>query len=184
MRPDQSHYDPRPTPIIKLPDGTTHKVYLPAEILGAEAGWVEGVDIKTQYTPWDFMRRPLIRFLIIAVGRSSRPWRAPLFGWASRNGACAAAIPSPTACIEDRCMPTLNHQRNRDRSRARAHRSCRPASSWASRCRVSAITSACRCPANCRMCLVEMKGSPKPVASCAMPGRRQDGNLHRYAAGA
>jgi NADH-quinone oxidoreductase subunit G len=24
-------------------------------------------------------------------------------------------------------------------------------------------------PANCRMCLVEMKGSPKPVASCAMP---------------
>jgi hypothetical protein len=68
MRPDQSHYVPRPTPIIKLPDGTTHKVYLPAEILGAEAGWVEGVDIKTQYTPWDFMRRPLIRFLIIAVG--------------------------------------------------------------------------------------------------------------------
>ncbi|MDB5368202.1 MAG: NADH-quinone oxidoreductase subunit [Rhodospirillales bacterium] len=24
-------------------------------------------------------------------------------------------------------------------------------------------------PANCRMCLVELKGSPKPVASCAMP---------------
>ena len=24
-------------------------------------------------------------------------------------------------------------------------------------------------PANCRMCLVEMQGSPKPVASCAMP---------------
>lgn len=22
---------------------------------------------------------------------------------------------------------------------------------------------------NCRMCLVEVKGSPKPVASCAMP---------------
>ena len=24
-------------------------------------------------------------------------------------------------------------------------------------------------PANCRMCLVEQKGAPKPVASCAMP---------------
>jgi NADH-quinone oxidoreductase subunit G len=24
-------------------------------------------------------------------------------------------------------------------------------------------------PANCRMCLIEMKGSPKPVAACAMP---------------
>ena len=24
-------------------------------------------------------------------------------------------------------------------------------------------------PANCRMCLIELKGSPKPVASCAMP---------------
>ncbi len=68
MRPDLHHLVPRPTPIIKLADGTTHKVYLPSEILGAEAGWVEGVDIKTQYTPWDFMRRPLIRFLIVAVG--------------------------------------------------------------------------------------------------------------------
>jgi len=51
---------------------TTHKVYLPAEILGAKAGWVEGVDIRTQYTTWDFMRRPIIHFLIVAMG--------PIFG--------------------------------------------------------------------------------------------------------
>jgi hypothetical protein len=68
MRPDQHTLVPRPTPIIKLPDGTTHKVYLPEAILGVDAGWIEGVDIKTQYTQWDFMHRPLIRFLIIAVG--------------------------------------------------------------------------------------------------------------------
>jgi uncharacterized membrane protein len=68
MRPDLPHVVPRPTPVITLPDGTTHKVYLPSEILGAEANWVEGVDIKTQYTSWDFMHRPMIRFLIIAVG--------------------------------------------------------------------------------------------------------------------
>ncbi len=68
MRPDLPHVEPRPTPIVTLPDGTTHKVYLPYEILGAEAGWVEAIDVKHQYTPWDFMRRPIIRFLIIAVG--------------------------------------------------------------------------------------------------------------------
>jgi hypothetical protein len=68
LRPDLPQVEQRPTPIVTLPDGTTHKVYLPAEILGAQANWVEGVDIKTQYTPWDFMRRPIIRFLIIAVG--------------------------------------------------------------------------------------------------------------------
>jgi len=67
MRPDLPHVVPRPTPIVTLPDGTTHKVYLPSQILGAEAGWVEGINVRTQYTPWDFMRRPLIRFLIIAV---------------------------------------------------------------------------------------------------------------------
>lgn len=68
QRPDLPHVNPRPTPIVVLPDGTTHKVYLPSEILGAEAGWVEGVNVKTQYTAWDFMRRPIIRFLITAVG--------------------------------------------------------------------------------------------------------------------
>jgi hypothetical protein len=68
LRPDLPHVEQRPTPVIRLGDGTIHKVYLPAEILGAEANWVEGVDIKTQYTPWDFMRRPIIHFLIIAVG--------------------------------------------------------------------------------------------------------------------
>jgi hypothetical protein len=68
MRPDHPHVVPRPTPVITLPDGTTHRVYLPSEVLGAEAGWVEGVDIRTEYTAWDFMRRPVIRFLIIAVG--------------------------------------------------------------------------------------------------------------------
>jgi len=68
QRPDLPHVIPLPTPIVTLPDGTTHVVYLPSEILGAEAGWVEGVNVKTQYTAWDFMRRPIIRFLITAVG--------------------------------------------------------------------------------------------------------------------
>ena len=35
---------------------------------------------------------------------------------------------------------------------------------------------------NCRMCLVEVKpGPPKPQASCALPGRRQSGDLHQHA---
>jgi hypothetical protein len=56
--------------------------YLPSEVLGSEANWVqpidadkywkEGVNIKTQYTSWDFMRRPIIKFLITAMG--------PIFG--------------------------------------------------------------------------------------------------------
>ena len=68
MRPDLPRVDPRPTPYITLEDGKRYKVYLPEEVLGAQANWVEGVDVKTQYTSWDFMHRPLIRFLIIAVG--------------------------------------------------------------------------------------------------------------------
>lgn len=68
MRPDQPHMALRPTPVITLADGTTHKVYLPSEVFGADAGWFEPVDVKHQYTAWDFMRRPMIRFLIIAVG--------------------------------------------------------------------------------------------------------------------
>ena len=82
QRPDQPHVIQRPTPIVVLPDGTTHKVYLPSEVLGSEANWVqpidadkywkEGVNIKTQYTAWDFMRRPIIKFLITAMG--------PIFG--------------------------------------------------------------------------------------------------------
>ena len=68
QRPDQHHFEPRPTPVIKLEDGKMHKVYLPAEVLGAQAGWVEGIDIKTQYTVWDFMRRPVVHFLIVAMG--------------------------------------------------------------------------------------------------------------------
>jgi uncharacterized membrane protein len=67
MRPDHPHAVPRPAPYITLADGKNYRVYLPSEILGAEANWVEGIDIKTEYTSWDFMRRPLIRFLIIAV---------------------------------------------------------------------------------------------------------------------
>jgi hypothetical protein len=67
MRPDLPHVEPRPTPIVMLPDGP-HKVYLPYEIFGAQAGWVEDIDVKHEYTAWDFMRRPTIRFLIIAVG--------------------------------------------------------------------------------------------------------------------
>jgi hypothetical protein len=78
QRPDQPHIVRRPTPVITLPDGTTHKVYLPSQVLGSEANWVqpidadkywvEGVNIKTQYTTWDFMRRPIIKFLITAMG--------------------------------------------------------------------------------------------------------------------
>jgi hypothetical protein len=67
MRPDQPHVVERPTPIVMLPDGP-HKVYLPYEVFGAKAGWVEDIDVKHEYTAWDFMRRPTIRFLIIAVG--------------------------------------------------------------------------------------------------------------------
>jgi hypothetical protein len=68
MRPDQPHMTLRPTPVVTLPDGTTHKVYLPSEILGSDAGWVEGVDVKHQYTVGDFVRRPMIKFMIIAIG--------------------------------------------------------------------------------------------------------------------
>jgi hypothetical protein len=76
MRPDLPSIEPRPTPILVFPDGTKYKVYLPSEILGAEANWVERVDIQVQYTYWDFMRRPIIRFLMIAMG----PPAAVLFG--------------------------------------------------------------------------------------------------------
>ncbi len=68
MRPDLPHVDPKPTPYVTLEDGKRYKVYLPSEVLGAEANWVEGVDVKTQYTAWEFMHRPMIRFLIIAIG--------------------------------------------------------------------------------------------------------------------
>ena len=77
QRPDKPHAVPGPTQVIKMDDGKMHKVYLPSQVLGSEADWVQPVDadkvwakdeIKTQYTPWDFMSRPVIRFLIIAVG--------------------------------------------------------------------------------------------------------------------
>jgi hypothetical protein len=68
QRPDQHHFEPRPTPVIMMDDGKLHKVYLPSEVLGVQAGWVEGIDIKTQYTGWDFMRRPIVRFLVTALG--------------------------------------------------------------------------------------------------------------------
>jgi hypothetical protein len=68
QRPDLPHVQPRPTPVVMMEDGKWHKVYLPSEVLGAEAGWVEGVNIKTQYSAWDFMRRPLIHFMIVALG--------------------------------------------------------------------------------------------------------------------
>jgi hypothetical protein len=68
QRPDLPHAQPRPTPVVMMEDGKWHKVYLPSEVLGADAGWVEGIDIKTQYSPWDFMRRPLIHFMIVALG--------------------------------------------------------------------------------------------------------------------
>ncbi len=68
QRPDQHHFEPRPTPVIMMDDGKLHKVYLPSEVLGVQAGWVEGIDIKTQYTGWDFMHRPIVHFLIVAMG--------------------------------------------------------------------------------------------------------------------
>ena len=67
LRPDLPHAEPRPTPIVKLPDGTTHKVYLPYEVFGAKAGWVESIDIKHEYTYSDFLRRPLVKFMAIAI---------------------------------------------------------------------------------------------------------------------
>jgi hypothetical protein len=66
QRPDQPHIQPRPTPVVMMDDGKWHEVYLPYDDQGAK--WIEGVDIRTQYTAWDFMRRPIIHFLIVAVG--------------------------------------------------------------------------------------------------------------------
>jgi len=77
QRPDLHHLVDKPTPVIKMDDGKMHKVYLPSQVLGSEADWVQPIDadkawakgeIQTQYTSWDFMRRPIIRFLITAMG--------------------------------------------------------------------------------------------------------------------
>ena len=77
QRPDLPHVIQPPTPVIKMDDGKMHKVYLPSQVLGTEANWVQPIDadktwtkgeIQTQYTSWDFMRRPMIRFLITAMG--------------------------------------------------------------------------------------------------------------------
>ena len=67
LRPDLPHVEQRPTPIVTLPDGTTHKVYLPYEVFGEKAGWVENIDIKTQYTYAEFMQRPVVKFMAIAI---------------------------------------------------------------------------------------------------------------------
>jgi hypothetical protein len=67
MRPDRPHVDPRPTPVVVMPDGKPHRVYLPYEVFGEKAGWVEPVDVKTEYSFDDFMRRPMFRFLIVAL---------------------------------------------------------------------------------------------------------------------
>jgi len=67
MRPDLPHVDPGPRPVVTLPDGTTHNVYLPYEIFGEKAGWVERIDVKTKYTYADFLKRPLVKFLAIAL---------------------------------------------------------------------------------------------------------------------
>jgi hypothetical protein len=81
QRPDLPHVIEQPTPVIKMNDGKMHKVYLPSQVLGSEAGWVQPIDadkswvkdeITTQYTSWDFMRRPMIKFLLTAMG--------PIFG--------------------------------------------------------------------------------------------------------
>jgi hypothetical protein len=77
QRPDLPHPMPQPVQVIKMDDGKMHKVYLPSQVLGSEADWVQPIDadkvwakgeVKTQYTAWDFMRRPIIRFLITAMG--------------------------------------------------------------------------------------------------------------------
>ena len=76
-RPDLPHAVGQPAQVITLADGKTYKVYTPSQVLGSEANWVQPIDsdkawakgeLKTQYTYWDFMRRPLIRFLITAMG--------------------------------------------------------------------------------------------------------------------
>lgn len=79
LRPDLPHAEPRPTPVVVLPDGTTHRVYLPYEIFGAKAGWVERIDVKTQYTYWDFLRRPVVKFMAVAI-------TPPLVGLAGAMG--------------------------------------------------------------------------------------------------
>ena len=90
MRPDKPHVEPKPTPVVMMPDGKNHHVYLPDEIFGEKAGWVEPVDVKTEYTFRDFMHRPMFRFLIVALG----PPATVLFGslaaiavsaWLGRN---------------------------------------------------------------------------------------------------
>jgi hypothetical protein len=90
MRPDKVHFDPKPAPVVMMPDGKNHRVYLPYEIFGEKAGWAEPVDVKTEYTFQDFLRRPMFRFLIVALG----PPAAVLFGslaglaisvWLNRN---------------------------------------------------------------------------------------------------
>jgi hypothetical protein len=77
QRPDLHHLVERPTPVIKLADGKTYKVYTPSQVLGSEADWVQPIDadkawakgeLTTQYTSWDFMRRPMIKFLLTAMG--------------------------------------------------------------------------------------------------------------------
>jgi hypothetical protein len=77
QRPDLPHVIQPPTQVIKMEDGKMHKVYLPSEVLGSEADWVQPIDadkawakgdLKTQYTNWDFMHRPVIHFLITAMG--------------------------------------------------------------------------------------------------------------------
>jgi hypothetical protein len=77
QRPDLHHLVEKPNTVITLADGKTYKVYTPSQVLGSEADWVQPIDsdkvwgkgeLKTQYTYWDFMRRPLIRFLITAMG--------------------------------------------------------------------------------------------------------------------
>ena len=77
QRPDLPHVEPQPSTVIKLADGKTYKVYTPSQVLGSEANWVQPIDaskvwakgeLRTQYTSWDFMRRPTIRFLITAMG--------------------------------------------------------------------------------------------------------------------
>ena len=79
------------------------------------------------------------------------------------------AAPQQTGRIEEhvRCRSSPS---TASRSRCRAGLPCcRPARASASRSRASATTSGCRSPATAACAWSRWRGSPKPIASCAMP---------------
>ncbi len=81
-------------------------------------------------------------------------------------------------------VKTLQHRRQaglRPRGRDHARRS---AASTASSSRPSATSTASPSVGACRLCLVEVKGSPKLLPACTTAGRGGDGGHHRLGAAA